>query len=359
MIMKTMISGLLLAVVMLCNCNHPKDVAGGASDQGNAMTRITGRAVDGNNNPATGADVYLRDRHFLADTSSAAGKLYDDEAKTVHVDGSGNFVIENVDPGQYSIEINDRASKAAFTGCNVESTLIGTDINLQTITLKPTSVVSGVIDRSGLSDSVAAYVMVYGLDKAARMDDNGSFSLPGMPEGTMDLKVIFDANTYVPRDSIKVQVISDKPNYMGLVSVLPEIDSTGMDVSIIFTDSIMNEDDIRLDVWLAIVQKPDDYQWSNTHSPDSVTMTSILDTTFSPYDVDIRFSFDASIVKIDNAHYRITWHDVSVAGYDSGIYVMAVGLSGITQEYANISDIQELKRGIPLGVRNPWAVFVK
>ena len=333
-------------------------MAGGTSNHGNALATISGRAEYQGHSPAAGAGVYLRPRDFLGDTAKAMNKETASNFRFTRVDASGFYAIDSVDTGSYAIELKDTSSNAAFLECSANTG--DSTINLRVATLKAPATISGTIDLMGLANNPVAYIQVRGLDYVARTDSLGAFSLPNIPEGVFDLRVTYNTQEYAPRESISVAVSTGEDKSLGVLSPLPSVDSSGMDLSILLTVNGYTEQRIRYGVKLLLVRKPDTYLWSNSNSPQSITLQSLLKQEFSSDTVNIIYSYGVMVQKLSDTQWRIVWQGVNIKELVPGIYVLAISVyNGSGEEYGVISEIQDLKRGITLGQTNPWAIHVK
>ncbi len=355
----TLFCSLLVCLLTMIGCSKSPTMAGGGSGTGtgNAFTRIAGSVRYSDNTAAVNADVYLRPKNFLSDTSITSHTGNTSSTLSTKVDASGMFTLDSVDIGRYSIEINNQNSKVALVECNVDS--INKTFSLPPITLDSAGTVTGVIDGSGLSDSVTAYILVYGLDRAVKADINGAFTLPDMPEGTFDIKVVFSEKEYVPRDSVKAEVVSGESRPVDTISVLPQADSSSMDVSVLFIDSSFNEPTLRNTLRILLVRMPDTLQWSNITGPQTTTPNQLLNT-FSPYPKMQTYATYAAIEQVNGYQTRVTWDNLDIQSLVAGSYVLAVFTDdGISQAFSKIINISDNQNKVALGITNPCAIRIK
>ncbi len=106
-------------------------------------------------------------------------------------DSKGYFTIKEIDPGQYSIEINDTSKAdgrggAVLLNCTLDSTGIK-DFGVES--LKPYASVSGMVDEDVIRGS-RSFVQIKGLDRLAMINEQGEFSFTDLPEGDYDFVIV-------------------------------------------------------------------------------------------------------------------------------------------------------------------------
>lgn len=180
----------LIYTILLCahiKCTMSSDIAGTGSQAGNGNVLATVLNPDGS--PAVNADVFIRPKGFLKDTTEITESPVPDAV----TDSTGVFVIDTVDPGEYIIEINDGIQNATLIDCFKDSVNVKPK-NLGTIYLKPQAGFFGVVVRENIPNNINVYVQVYGLDQAREVDIYGDFSFYQIPAGTYNLR-IFSSDT--------------------------------------------------------------------------------------------------------------------------------------------------------------------
>ncbi len=346
--------------LIIANCSHsPTNVAGGSDESGNAMTRITGRAIYETGKPAVSADVFLRPRNFLADTINVSHKEFASGVKSTRTDAAGLFSIDSVDTGKYAIEVNDRISNAAFLQCSVLT--VQNKMDLSSVTLNLTGSLTGTLSTFGIDDtSLSAYIAIEGLDRIVKTDSLGSFNFNNLPPGNFQFKLIPSIPHYDIADNFTHEIKSGKTDTMGTKFVLPEISRTGMRITAVIRDSSMDTAAIRANIILVFVRKPDVLIWNSEVTPFNLTADQITSTTFSPDPLNMAMSEQAVIIKKDSMDYEITWPAFTVSHGLDGVYIMAViNRTGNILKFASLLFITEARSNAKLGNINPWAVILQ
>jgi hypothetical protein len=205
-------------MVLSTQCMNPTQHTGNGSDVGNGM--ITGLIYrpDGKT-AAIGAKVYLRKKQSLADTMGVLAKksAAADTATTI-TDENGKFVIDSVDTGVYVIESSDLNNNLAFKD-SVFITDPDTTITVPPDTLKPAGALKGVIRLSEGGDVRKVFVLAFGIDRFARVNEDGSFRFTMLAEGKYDLRMIASLDNYGVLDTVNIPVISADTTNLGTVNL--------------------------------------------------------------------------------------------------------------------------------------------
>jgi hypothetical protein len=173
---------------ILLSCSSGDRIAGskGGSETTNGITACI-RQNDGA--PAAGSIVRLRRVDFVSRPAVLAKSTLC--SADILTDSKGKFTIRDVDPGEYSIEINDSSTGegrggAVLLNCSLDSTGIK-DIGIGY--LKPYAAVTGHIDTDVINGR-ELFVQVRGLERLAIVNEQGSFSFTDLPEGDFAFVVV-------------------------------------------------------------------------------------------------------------------------------------------------------------------------
>ena len=180
----------LIYALLVCihlSCTMSGDISGTGSQAGNG--NVLGKVVNPDGSPAVNADVFIRPKGFLKDTTEIPGTTVPDAV----TDSTGAFLIDTVEPGKYLIEINDGIRNAILIECVKDSVNIQAK-DLGKIYLKSQAGFFGVVVRENIPNNINIYVQVYGLDHAREVDIYGDFSFYKIPAGTYNLR-IFSSDT--------------------------------------------------------------------------------------------------------------------------------------------------------------------
>jgi Concanavalin A-like lectin/glucanases superfamily/Domain of unknown function (DUF2341) len=182
---------LVCFAMLLLSCSGDR-IAGskGGSETTNGITACI-RLSDGT--PAAGSIVRLRRADFVSRPAVLAkSKL---SSADIVTDSKGVFTIRDIDPGKYSIEVNDTSSSEGKGGavrlsCSLEAEGvkdIGTDY------LKPYASVAGYVNAD-VTNGRELIVQVRGLDRLAIVNEQGSFSFSDLPEGNYEFVIADGSN---------------------------------------------------------------------------------------------------------------------------------------------------------------------
>lgn len=178
-------------MMLLPSCSGDR-IAGskGGSETTNGITACI-KSSDGT--PAAGCIVRLRRADFVSRPAVLAKPNLN--SADIITDSKGVFTIKDIDPGIYSIEVNDTSSAAGKGGavllsCSLESEGVK---NIGTDYLKPYASVSGNVAKD-VSNGRELFVQVRGLDRLAIVNEQGAFSFNDLPEGNYEF-VIADGIT--------------------------------------------------------------------------------------------------------------------------------------------------------------------
>jgi len=159
-------------------------VVGGPGTGSETTNGIMAKAEYPNGMPVAFAEVFLKPKNFLPDTSGADTATKPDAT----TDSTGTFTIDSVFFGEYTIEITDKKSSAVLFDIKKDSaSKLPIDFGKQV--LESTSTLIGHIDRSNFPPSVAVYVQIYGMNKTTAADKTGAFSFTDIPQGIRELRI--------------------------------------------------------------------------------------------------------------------------------------------------------------------------
>lgn len=179
--MKTV--GILLIIVMIllfpgCSSDRIAGSKGGSETTNGIMATI----VDGNGSPAVGSIVRIRRADYISNPDSTYEKSAD--RFDIVTDDDGTFSVEGVQPGFYHIEINNNG-EAVLLICTIGET---DTIDLGSQSLRPHAFMHGKVDRYNGTEELI--VQVRGLERIAKVEQNGFFNFDDLPAGKMDIRVV-------------------------------------------------------------------------------------------------------------------------------------------------------------------------
>lgn len=178
--MRRMLLILPVCLTFLLACSAGKDIAGGSETTNGIVACVY--TADGS--PAVGSAVRLRRADYVSMPSESAGYIRD-SIDTV-TDSLGRFLISDVEPGDYVIEVqNDSCKGAVLFSCSVGA-MDTTDLGIDS--LSPYAVLIGSVDIAETGTG-QLYAHIRGLERIAPVDTNGRFVFHDLPEGHLDVVI--------------------------------------------------------------------------------------------------------------------------------------------------------------------------
>jgi hypothetical protein len=184
-----------------CSCAM-SPLAGGSSQQGNGV--IAGCLVSAGGLPAAATQIRVRPTTYVQTPGSETNGIGKSDALT---DRTGHFSISGISPGSYTIEANDRISSAVLATATVEEQSGTADVG--TIGLKPYARIFGRVDAAPTENLPQKYVQVQGLERCARVGNDGTFAIIDLPEGTFDLRLVAADSTTASSELFGINATSD------------------------------------------------------------------------------------------------------------------------------------------------------
>lgn len=192
---------LILAALLFWRCSSDR-IAGGSSQQGNGY--VACEVIDRDGSPVQNATARLVSSDYLSELPHGTAKAALMETTT---DDSGRFVFDSVSPGEYRIEVNDRISNAVLLECTMDET---GGVDLGTATALPYAAVTGKVDSTSVSSPSDLFIQIYGLQRLARVEQDGSFAFNDLPQGEYTLRFVSLDSSIAPVkiDSVKARADS-------------------------------------------------------------------------------------------------------------------------------------------------------
>lgn len=182
------LTGIGLLAILHCGLNQQ---ATGPDNDGSATEVIAGNLVNEDGSPAISASVYLRPADYLLEVSAKILARASFRTATItSSDSLGNFAFDSIAPGVYTLEC---LLPEVEKGVLIDSVVItnpDSTTELPTDTLKPLGSISGQIQIPDSANLSNIRVLVYGLDRISVPDSMGRFSIPGLPEGNYEFRVV-------------------------------------------------------------------------------------------------------------------------------------------------------------------------
>jgi hypothetical protein len=167
---------------------------GSGTGVGNGI--VVGKVIHDDATPVENAQVHLRSEQYLADTSGAFSTIRTDTTVNCTTDSQGCFRIDSVKKGNtYWIEIIDSKDSTGNSGVlyvvDIIKDAVEDTFYLSTETVKPLKTIKGTLTLQGLPQN--AYVLIYGMERYAKTDSVGKFTIANLPVGNCeDAKCEYD-----------------------------------------------------------------------------------------------------------------------------------------------------------------------
>jgi len=176
---------------LMVRCTSDAPLAGGTNSTDNAKVIVSVQYPDGT--PVSKGIAILRPSHYLAEKKGLL-KAKRDTAQAAF-QNPGEIVIDNIDNGYYTLEINDRVSFAALLRFTIDNAT--NKLQLSCI-LKPYATLKGMV-----RGRTSGYVTIGGLERYVPIDTTGTFTITNLPSATV-LPVFISTNneSYALPDSI-------------------------------------------------------------------------------------------------------------------------------------------------------------
>jgi hypothetical protein len=160
---------------------------GSGTGVGNGV--VVGKVIHDDATPVKNAEVHLRSELYLADTSGAFSTIITDTTVNCTTDSLGFFHIDSVKKGNtYWIEVVDRKDPAGNSGVlyvvDIIKDAVEDTFYLSTETVKPLKQIKGTLVLHGLPQN--AYVLMYGMERVAKTDSIGRFTITDLPVGNCE-----------------------------------------------------------------------------------------------------------------------------------------------------------------------------
>lgn len=176
----------ITAMIALLQCVSDDNVAGTGSHAGNG--RITCSLFNNDGSFASGASVYLRPHDYTVNISGKALSKSCISRVDTRTDSHGVFSIDSIDPGNYSIEVNDGSGHAVLLRCTIEYGDF--TVHLPSDTLRPTGTITGTF-ASSVDYQKILYVQIYGLERISTCDtETGEFTIYDLPQGIYTIRAV-------------------------------------------------------------------------------------------------------------------------------------------------------------------------
>ena len=199
-------------------------------------------------------------------------KLEEDESLSDVTDADGNFLINNVPEGTWTIfaDLTDSDGKRFAVRTPNIVVIAGNVVDLETLTLNETGAIQGNVRLEGESDHIGIDVFIPGTSFLAKTDSQGNFTILYIPEGTYDIRA--EKLGFNPYAFVNISVTS------GQVTALPSITLTRLRTSFNITGSMRlswTTDHGNVPVKLALIPSGSDYE-TVTASDGSYMFSDVL-----------------------------------------------------------------------------------
>jgi hypothetical protein len=209
----------VFALIMTCVGNLAVG-PGTGSETTNGFLAVV-RYQDGS--PASGAIVKVRPSDFLKGVSPA---LFGNTASAMVdavTDSLGCFSIRDIELGDYVIEVIDSSeSEGVLLRARATADSI---VDFGVRFLDPLGRIRGTLDYSGVPDTSAVYLQIYGIDRIDQVDvSTGRFAADGMAGGAYTVRLFTPAPSFLPKVIENVVVAPRVGTVLDTVTLTPVSD---------------------------------------------------------------------------------------------------------------------------------------
>lgn len=207
-------SAIFCIVVLQCDMMH----SGNISETGNAAT-VAGIIYEtGGTAPASGVTVIIRDKYFLPAIGTTPARDTVFSCDSVITDTTGRFHLYNIREGDYVISALRGNEGAMIQPVFVKDSVY--KIDLAPDTLEPLCAIRGTVVLEEGERPQNSVVLVFGVNRYADVDSNGTFLVPSLPEGVYTIKVLPGAASYESMELSGLQIQQGDTLDIGIVKLL-------------------------------------------------------------------------------------------------------------------------------------------
>lgn len=167
--------------------------------------------------PADNATVTMRSRKYIpkAIFEKMTRNIPDFFIRISQADSEGHFVFGSVPTGDYIIEGRNNLGECVFIdSVSVDSSAISDTTIVSADTLKLPCTITGSSGSSGLTNTTIV-VFIPGLDFIDTCDENGRFTLTGVPEGSYTLHIFVVSGAAGEEKTVSVKTEAGKTTRIG------------------------------------------------------------------------------------------------------------------------------------------------
>jgi hypothetical protein len=207
-----------LCGILIINCSPTRlGMDGPTTQTGNGMIAGVVYQPDGKV-PAGNASVYLRKKNSIVDISDILMKKYSDSSAITKTNNSGEFSIDSIDTGIYTIECTDGGNNLAVID-SVSVRYFDSTLALPPLALKPAGAIKGAIRLAEGGNPRKVFVIAAGIDRFTTADTNGLFTFERLAEGKYWLEFLPTLDNYDLFDTMGISVTSAETTDIGVVDL--------------------------------------------------------------------------------------------------------------------------------------------
>jgi|GEM_PF-2248734 hypothetical protein len=208
-------AGILAFCLLVFSCGTQQS-AGNTLEVGNPSVCGTLYEPDGTT-PARDAAIYIVKHQSPARSAKRALMKGASDAAYATTDETGYFEVGELDTGMYILEGNDLKSNLVLID-SIRISDTTQKVSLPPDTLKPAGAISGVIRLSEAGDPRKVLVLLFNVDRFARVETGGSFVIGNLAESRYALRFIPAMTEYGVVDTAASVVSGDTAN-IGVISL--------------------------------------------------------------------------------------------------------------------------------------------
>lgn len=159
--------------------------------------------------PASGVAVVIRPKYSLAEVPENGFLKRTSVTDSIFTDDKGRFAFGmSLDTGTYMIEAVSGNEAVVIDPVRISKK--DSPIKISPETLKRAGTLRGNLIFKGTNETDNTFILLFGLDRFARVAEDGTFSFKGIAEGSYDLRILTGNGTYEPFDTAGIEVRSSE-----------------------------------------------------------------------------------------------------------------------------------------------------
>ncbi|NLG17025.1 MAG: hypothetical protein GX556_06805 [Fibrobacter sp.] len=170
---------------------------------------ISGKLYNSDGTAGSNVKVNICAKNSLVNDVHDIIDITDAKLISTTTDNSGVYSFAaTLEPGMYVVSAQNDGDAALIDSVEIKNSNV--NMSLQDATLKPVGAIKGKILNSDTNAEHNCYVLAFGTNRFTQANQDGSFFLNNLAEGTYKLRAISDYNEFGVFDTANVEVFSSE-----------------------------------------------------------------------------------------------------------------------------------------------------